>query len=59
MMLAINCLMTMQHNILLYILMSDLNAKINEQRGYPKNWGISKTVHRGPCNSMKIYVKLG
>ena len=50
--MPINCLMTMQHNILLYILMSDLNAKINEQRGYPKNWGISKTVHRGPCNSM-------
>ena len=56
---AIDCLMTMQHNILLYILMSDLNAKINEQRGYPKNGGISKTVYRGPCNRMKIYVKLG
>ena len=58
-MLAINCLMAMQHNSLLYILMYDLNAKINEHRVYPKNGDILKTVHRGPCNSMKIYGKPG
>ena len=51
--------MAMQHNSLLYILMYDLNAKINEHRVYPKNGDILKTVHRGPCNSMEIYGKLG